>query len=181
MDSSQLTNLSHSITRTTAVYCPSLLWFSPSICLILIQGFGVTSLLWNSSLLLPRVLLFSLIWVLPFLSFPFRGKKWVRHPSNHLKTPLSTWASVLDHILLCCTWSRLCSRPLTWAVVFRVCMAQVHWLGKLLCPPSRCVLASLSPCHSPHSIGKPSLVLQHQAYVLPSPCIQQPLIECSVL
>lgn len=67
-----------------------------------------------------------------------------------------------------------------------VCIAQAHWLIKLLCPPSWCVLASLSPCHSPHSIrnhpfGKPSLVLQLQSCVFPSLCIEQPLIECLVL
>lgn len=41
--------------------------------------------------------------VLPFLGFPFRGKMDQAPISDPLKTPLSTWASVLDQLLL-----RLC-------------------------------------------------------------------------
>lgn len=55
-------------------------------------------------------------------------------------------------------------RPL----VFRVCVGG----GTLLFPPSQCVPASSSPCLSPHirshPFGKPSLVLQLHACVLPS-------------
>ena len=83
-------------------------------------------------------------------------------------------------------WSRWFSWPLAWAAVFHVCMSQAHWLGKLLFPPSWCILASPNPCHFPHSIkshpfGRLSLVLQLQACVLSSLCIKQPLILGLVL
>lgn len=42
----------------------------------------------------------SLIWVLGFLDFSFRGKMNQASISDLLKTPLSAWSSVLDQVLL---------------------------------------------------------------------------------
>lgn len=87
--------------------------------------------------------------VLPFLGFPLRRKVDQALISDLLRTPLSPWASVLDQNLTppsVPSPGLTHSRPLAWAVVFRVCMAQACWLVKLLFPPSWCGLASQSPC-----------------------------------
>lgn len=123
----------------------------------------------------------------PFLSSVslLEEKKWARHPS--LASPniltllgLQFWTRYFS----ICTWSRSCSWPPAWAVVFHACVAPAHWLVMLLFPPSQRAMASLNRFHSSsstrsHPLGKPSLVLPPQACVLPLLPIKR-FAECSV-
>lgn len=107
--------------------------------------------------------------VLPFLSFPFRGKMNQAPISDPLKTPLSTWASVPDQLLLhlylvqallTATSLGCCCPPCVYGSSILASQAFLPsfqvWFG--FTEP-----LSLSSQDQESSFGKPSLVLQLQA------------------
>lgn len=119
MDSTQLPNSFHPVTRTAAVYSPSLLWLSPRICLISVlpvlcpshtPPFCLLQSSWSAVPVLefylaffhfPRLHLFlSLIWVFSFLNLPFRGKMGQTSISDLSNRLFPTWASLPDHTYL---------------------------------------------------------------------------------
>lgn len=123
--------------------------------------------------------------VLPFLGFPFRGKMDQAPISDPLKTPLSTWASVLDQILLrLYLVQALLTWPLPWAVVLRVygssTLASQATLPSFLVWFGFTEPLSLSSQDQESSLWEAISGPPAPGCVLPPLCIKQPHIECSV-